>query len=541
MNEKKLVLILDAQLPYVRKADLPGTVEESWFFHALTFTYLPLLRSFTALETEGVPFYAAVAFSPQLTEMLADPLLQIRYTEHLDASIRYAEQILSGGLPGVPGETWKKAAAIHLDLLQKNRRDFTEIYEKNILKKFDYFSERGYLELMATAATPCFFPFYKDIPEVVNAQIETGLMAHRMHFASIPDGFWLPALGWFPGVEKSLKAYGFRYSAVENIAFLFSESPPPAGVFAPAVCGNGFYLFPRDSFASTELYGEPGGRCFHPAYLDVNRDIGFELDGKTLEPLFDLTLGRRVTGFRCMARGVPEKSGASSRVLYDPDAAARQVEADAAAFLDAGSGMLSKASSFLEGEPVCRTCAFPASLFGCSWYEGVAWLESVFRQAAARDDISFARPSFFLSKRGTEKPKNPPPVSPVFSSWFENGYADELLNGANDWIYPYLRKASERMVDLAERFPGDGGLKERVLNTAARALFLAQSLDWPLMMNDPVNAEYARSSFEENIRAFTTVYESLGSNFVSTEWLTEMERKQRLFPFMNYRVFSRRK
>ena len=535
MNEKKLVFILDAHLPYVRDPDHPGMVEESWLFNELSFTYLPLLRSFTALETEGVPFYIAIAFSPELSEMLSDPLLQNRYMAHLDHSIDYAEYVIENNLLD-EGRT--SLLKVYLNVLKKNRRDFVDIYEKNILKKFDYFSERGYLEIMATSATACFFPLYSDIQEAVNAQIETGLMAHRAHFDSIPDGFWLPALGWFPGAEKNLKAYGFRYSIVENIALLFSDSPPSSGVFSPVCCENGFNLFPRDSFASAEFFKEGKGYSLNPVYLDVDNDIGFEMDVADLAPLFDAKMGRRITGFRYMARASRENGG---EVLYDPAAAAAQIDKDASGFLDSCSDLLSKASGLLEGESVCRTCVFNASFFGHDWYEGVSWLEKVFRLAASRDDISFSTPSSFLKKKYENKTVKPETVNPVFSSWFETGYADELLNNSNDWIYQYIKKATERMVDLAERFPNDTGLKERVLNMAAKELLLTQSLEWPVLMNDPSTSEYARYRFEESIKAFTTVYESLGSNFVSTEWLTDMERKHRFLPFINYRVFSRRK
>ncbi len=535
MNEKKIVFVLDAHLPYVRDPDLPCSVEESWLFNVLSFTYLPLLRSFTSLETEGIPFYVGIAFSPELSEMLSDPLLQNRYTAHLERSIDYAGHTIENNLLD---ETRTALLKDYLELLKKNKHDFVDIYEKNILKKFDYFSERGYLEILATSATACFFPLYEDIPEAINAQIETGLMSHRAHFDSIPDGFWLPALGWFQDAEKTLKAYGFRYSIVENIALLFSDKPPSSGVFSPVCCENGFNLFPRDSFASAELSGEGKGYSLNPVYLDVDNDIGFEMDDADLAPLFDAKTGRRITGFRYTARASRETKDA---VLYDSAAAAAQIDKDATDFLDSCSALLSKASDFLEGESVCRTCAFRASFFGQEWFEGVAWLEKVFRLAASRDDISFSTPSSFLKKKYADKNISPGIVYPVFSSWFENGYADELLNSSNDWIYQYIKKATERMVDLAERFPNDSGLKERVLNTAAKEILLAQSIDWPVLMNDPMNSEYARYRFEESIKAFTTVYESLGSNFVSTEWLTEMERKHHFFPFMNYRVFSRRK
>jgi len=70
---------------------------------------------------------------------------------------------------------------------------------------------------------------------------------------------------------------------------------------------------------------------------------------------------------------------------------------------------------------------------------------------------------------------------------------------------------------------------------------LSQSMDWFLMMNRQDQGSYARERFEDSIRSFTVVYESLGSNFISTEWLTRTEKRDNFFPEINYRVYSKRK
>ena len=534
MSKKSLILVLDAHLPYVRNADVAGAVEESRLFNDLTFTYLPLLRSFAAMERDGVPFRIAMAISPVLAEMFSDPLLQDRYSEHLARSIAYAERLLDGDkMPGLGRETLER----HLELLRKDALDFEGAYKRDVIKRLDYFAERGFVELLAAPATPCFFPFYQDMPEAINAQIETGLMACREHFSSIPEGFWCPALGWFPGLEKALRAYGLHYTVVENTALLFSEEPPEAGVFAPAPCKNGFMVFPRDSFASEEVAGGEGGFCLNPVYMDTDRDIGFTLDAEELRPLFDASLGRRATGFRFFSRGGAQGGNGG---LYAPDVAALQAESDAKSFLDKSSEMLASASELLEGADVCRTCAFPASLFGSRWLEGVDWLEKAFRLAASMYDVSFELPAAVMKSLPAEKRRRKA-ASPVFSSWLDRGYADELLNSANDWACAFVKKATARMVDIADRFSDSSALSERILNAAAREVLVAQSIDWPMLMNDPVTFEHARERLEECIRAFTTVYDSLGSNDVSTEWLTEMEKKRPLFPFINYRAFCRRR
>jgi 1,4-alpha-glucan branching enzyme len=53
--------------------------------------------------------------------------------------------------------------------------------------------------------------------------------------------------------------------------------------------------------------------------------------------------------------------------------------------------------------------------------------------------------------------------------------------------------------------------------------------------------EYARGQIEGALRNFTTIYESLGSNYISTEWLTNLERQHNIFPNINYRVFRHKR
>ena len=47
--------------------------------------------------------------------------------------------------------------------------------------------------------------------------------------------------------------------------------------------------------------------------------------------------------------------------------------------------------------------------------------------------------------------------------------------------------------------------------------------------------------FKDEILSFTRVFDSLASNTVSTEWLTSCERKNTIFPWLNYRIFSKKK
>jgi 1,4-alpha-glucan branching enzyme len=189
-------------------------------------------------------------------------------------------------------------------------------------------------------------------------------------------------------------------------------------------------------------------------------------------------------------------------------------------------------------EPPLCLCAFDADSFGRCWYEGPLFIETLFREAAGREDLQFKNPAEYLFKQDSV---NFQTLSPEFSSQGTNGYAEMWLDGSNDWMYRHAFRALERMIELAERFPDDTGLKERALNQAAREILLMQSSDWPRMLYREKSPQYAHCSIEDSLRNFTTIYEALGSNYISTEWLTRLEKRHNLFQHINYRVFRRKK
>ena len=93
---------------------------------------------------------------------------------------------------------------------------------------------------------------------------------------------------------------------------------------------------------------------------------------------------------------------------------------------------------------------------------------------------------------------------------------------------------------MANRFPSDTGLKARLLNLGAKELMLAQSCGWAKMIENGVFPDYAETRFKQSIIDFTAVFDALGSNTVSTEWLTNLELEHQVFPWMNYRIFSKK-
>jgi len=87
-------LILHAHLPFVRHPEYPEFLEEDWLYEAITEVYLPLIFIFQNLHEAGATPRLAMNVSPPLCEMLADKLLQERYTRHLENLLELAKKEL---------------------------------------------------------------------------------------------------------------------------------------------------------------------------------------------------------------------------------------------------------------------------------------------------------------------------------------------------------------------------------------------------------------------------------------------------------------
>lgn len=527
MSKKSLVLTIVAHQPYIRcVSGSESSAEIEMLFSAISGTYLPLLNMFERLDMDCVPFKVSMVLTPTLCALLADYEVQQCYVAWLDRVIELGNMQVASLPKNAPN---RKVAKECLSRYKKNKEDFLFLYKSDLLSAFRYYADRGSIELLATCATSAFLPHYADIPEAVNAQIEAGLYSHRQFFGVIPEGFWFPAMGYVGGLEKVLRSYGFTYTMLDSHGLLFSEPAPTAGIFSPVRCEAGLVMFARDFSAETQTTGR-GGFMWNPLYRDQDRDLAFESSADELKDFLVQDGARTSTGYKYWKRS------SEGSEWYDFAAAQKQVALDADKFVASRRQMLDKAEKFLETSNLSLVCAFDARIFGQNWFEGVDWLEQVLRKIASSDDVETAHCSSLVGGKNSL-----PVVVPFMSAALGTGYGEDALDTSNDWMLRYSRKSCEQMVQLVERFPKETGLKERVLNTAARELLLAQAVDWPVMMHHKLFPDYAEAQFKKSIKAFTNVYDSLGSTSVSTEWLTNMEQEHPLFPWINYQIFSRKK
>ena len=185
-------LILHAHLPFVRHPEYPEFLEEDWLYEAITEVYLPLIFIFQNQHEEGTKPRLAMNVSPPLCEMLADPLLQERYTRHLENLIELADKEVSR--TKIEEQNFYSVAQMYADNLKASLHLWNDRYQRNLINAFRELQDEGVLEIITCCATHGFLPLIST-HEARRAQVNIAVANYRKHFGRNPRGFgWLNVL-----------------------------------------------------------------------------------------------------------------------------------------------------------------------------------------------------------------------------------------------------------------------------------------------------------------------------------------------------------
>jgi 1,4-alpha-glucan branching enzyme len=520
-----LALVLHGHLPFVRHPEYSEFLEEDWLFEAISESYLPLLEVFEGLVRDDVPFRLSLVVSPTLAAMLADPLLRRRYLRYLDRRIELSEKEI-GRTRG--DDRFQPLARMYRTHFLRSRERFADRYEGDLLGALRRLSRRGVLELLTCAATHAFLPLLEVHPEAVAAQIRVGVAEHVRHFGERPHGIWLPECAYTPRVDAILKGEDVRFVVLDTHGVAHATPRPRFGVYAPIFTRAGVAAFGRDPETSRQVWSAKEGYPGDPDYREFYRDIGFDLDYDYIRPYIQPTGERKQTGIK-----YHRITGADddSKQPYVPEVARERAAEHAAHFLSARVEQLRSLEAEL-GRPPIVVAPYDAELFGHWWWEGPQFLDSFLRLAARADGLRLVTPSEYLREHPTHQV-----CQPALSSWGHRGYAEVWLNDRNDWIYPHLHAAQERMVALARTFRDATGVRERALHQAARELLLAQSSDWAFIIDQRTAVAYAEKRFREHIVRFQTLADQVRNGAIDEGWLQSLEEQDNLFPALDFRVF----
>ena len=299
---------------------------------------------------------------------------------------------------------------------------------------------------------------------------------------------------------------------------------------APMMSTGGIVFFGRDMESSRQVWSAEVGYPGDPDYREFYKDAGWELPLKELVDFMRPEEPRRPVGLK--RHRVTGKFGQHQKEPYARANALRRVVEHAAHFAQERRLQAARVRPRMNRPPLIVS-PYDAELFGHWWFEGPQFLEQVFRNLDARNEVVATTPPAYLAQFDECDV-----ATPEMSTWGAQGYAAVWLNETNDWIYPHYDAAARRMIRLADRNPGAEGLLARALNQAARELLLAQASDWAFIMKTGTMVEYATGRVTEHLRQFADLATAIESDHLDERTVRRYEKAWPIFPAMDYRVYS---
>jgi 1,4-alpha-glucan branching enzyme len=292
---------------------------------------------------------------------------------------------------------------------------------------------------------------------------------------------------------------------------------------------NGVAAFGRDLDSARQVWSKHEGYPGDFNYRDFYRDIGFDLDFDYVKPYLPDLNQRGFTGIKY--RRITGMEG--EKQVYEREPALRMAAEHAGHFLGARIEQIKNLAGIMDRPPLVVS-PYDAELFGHWWYEGPEFLDYFVRKAHYDQKVfRLTTPHEYLGKHLSQQI-----ARPSASSWGSEGYWSVWLNETNEWIYPHLHIAQERMTELARKFPAAGGLKARALKQAGRELLLAQSSDWPFILRTGTSPDYARKRVKDHILRFIGLHEQLTTTRIDEPWLARVEAMDNIFPDINYHYWA---
>jgi 1,4-alpha-glucan branching enzyme len=519
MSNGYFALVLHAHLPYVRHKEA-NRLEERWVFEALTETYIPLLW---VLEEQPESLSWTLSFSPPLLELLNDPVIQKRYLEHLDLTLKLIKKEKNHSK--IKHE--KEVIAFYEDRFKKIMQTYQQ-YDCQIIKAFKTYRDEGKVTCITSAATHAFLP-YVQTEQGLKAQILAGINTYERYFGEKPTGFWLPECAYSPGIDKVLADAGIRYTFVDEQTVLKSKPRPRKGIGAPVYSPHGVALFPRNQFISETIWNSSVGYPGDNDYREFYRDVAYERDYEYIKG-FIHPEGIRIDSSLKYWRitGDTEKKDWYNRV--------RAVEKVKLHSFDFNN----RIDEYLHNNeqsypPQLITAPFDAELFGHWWFEGPEFLKQAM-VVSSEQNISWITPQEFLHRHYQDLET----VRPAFSTWGKNGTGEVWLNETNAWMYRHLHYCEKKLVELAANLSKEkvNIVIERYANQMVREWMLAASSDWAFIVEGNSAAHYAKKRFQEHIERFHALRQSIQNGSFNVKEISDYENEYPFIPMDLWPLFK---
>jgi len=221
-----------------------------------------------------------MSMTPPLVSMLADPLLQERYNDHLtkleELVALEAEHNLHHGHIRYLADYY--ATEFH------KARELWERYDGNLITAFKQYADSNNLEIITCGATHGYLPLMKMYPQAVWAQIEVACEHYEQTFGRRPKGIWLPECAYYEGLERMLADAGLHYFLTDGHGILYARPRPRFGSYAPIFTETGVAAFGRDHESSQQVWSSEVGYPGAGEYREFYKDLGWEAEYEYIKP-----------------------------------------------------------------------------------------------------------------------------------------------------------------------------------------------------------------------------------------------------------------
>ena len=291
--------------------------------------------------------------SPPLCEMLADPLLQERYTRHLENLLELAKKELHRTKS--EAMEFYDVAKMYVDNLSASLDLWNNRYKRNLVNAFRELQDEGVIEIITCGATHGFLPLIST-QESRRAQVQIAVANYKKHFGRQPRGIWLPECAYEPGIEDLLKDAGIEYFISDTHAILYGDPRPRYGVHAPVVCPNGTAVFARDVETSQQVWSAEIGYPGNALYREFYRDIGWDAPLDYLKPHLHEDANRKPSGPQISPHHRPRRAAAAQTAVH-PGPGREKAAENAMHFIGERIKQAYKAARDLRGPSAARRIA----------------------------------------------------------------------------------------------------------------------------------------------------------------------------------------
>jgi 1,4-alpha-glucan branching enzyme len=541
------VFTLHSHLPYVlNHGRWPHGSD--WITEAAIDTYLPLIETLRAMESEGVNAPVTIGFTPVLANQLASDAFRGELELYFEQRLNHCDE--------APASLEATGDAYLIPLVDYWRERLTRLralfraIDRDIIGVFRDLESRGRLEIIGSAATHGFLPLLAR-DESIQLQLDVGRREHKRLFGRVPQGCWLPecayrprgpwkplpnapVTGPRPGIEEYVADAGFRFFFTDAH---MARAGSPLGLYGQVVANELEHVASPDArweatrtpyraYRVTSAYTPQTVAAFvrdpESSAQVWSRFQGYPGDGRYLE-FHKIRWPGGLKLWRVTGNGVD----LGEKEPYDPPTASAMTSAHAAHFASLLATIAATHPAHRRGVVVAP---FDTELFGHWWYEGTEFLGNVYRALRVQPDV---RP--VTASRHLETFRARTGLRLATGSWGANGDFSMWLNAETAWTWPRIWVLEEQFWTMAREaieFPS----AHEALAQAARELLLLQSSDWQFIISTGAVTDYAIRRFNGHADACDRLFVAIRDGLISSDLTNatnlayELRAQDDLFP-----------